>query len=54
MLELLTLIQPLLTSGADLAMIVFLWVVWKLDRRLVKLEVHWADFMKMMNGKKKR
>ena len=53
-MELLPLVQPLLSSGADLAMLVFVYAAWKLDRRIVALEAHWTDFMKMMNGKKKR
>ncbi len=47
-MELLGLIQPLLGTGADLAMIVFLYVAWKLDRRVVRIEAL------LINGKKKR
>lgn len=47
MTELLGLMQPLLGAGADLAMIVFLYVAWKLDRRIVRIEAL------LMNGKSK-
>jgi len=48
MMELLPFIQPLLGSTADLAMIAFLWGLWRLDRRLIRLEA-----ILKLNGKKK-
>jgi hypothetical protein len=48
-------IQELLASGADVAIVVFAYVLWRMDRRLLLVEVNlkaiWHKF-KELDGEK--
>jgi len=50
-----TTLQDILSSGADVAMVAFAFFLWKIDRRLLAVELQmkslWKQFTTMIEGK---
>lgn len=47
------LIQDILNSGSDAAMIMFAWAIWKVERRVFRLEFRLDNIFTAINKEKK-